>query len=184
MNHSCRDCGERILGPDKLNRCPVCNSMYLIPHGDSENQTSPSSKSSQYGSYNQLNDIPGLGRKITLGERWWCALLGFLFGCLTFFIWLIEISIAAVMFDGMSAFESFETGITLSVLIGVVLGIIGFAIGADRFAAYMGLLWGTGDHSNADHSGGGLFAGLIRLIRIAVLAGGVILFIYYLGVRG
>ena len=130
--------------------------MYLIPHGESDNQASQSSKSSQYSSHNQLNDLPGLGRKITLGERWWCGFLGFLLGCLTFFIWLI----------------------------GVVLGTIGFAIGADRFAAYMGLLWGTGDHSDADQSGGGFFAGLFRLMRIALFSGGVILFIYYLGVRG
>ena len=88
------------------------------------------------------------------------------------------------MLDGLSAVESFETGITLSMAIGFVLAVIGFAIGADRFADYMGLLLGTNNGPDSDQSGGGLLAGLIRLIRIALFAGGVIVFIYYLRVRG
>jgi hypothetical protein len=122
--------------------------------------------------------------KLRLAERCWCAFLGFLLGCLTFFIWLVEISIVAVMLDGLSAVESFETGIILSMAIGFVLAVIGFTIGADRFADYMGLLLGTNNGPDSDQSGGGLLAGLIRLIRIALFAGGVIVFIYYLRVRG
>jgi hypothetical protein len=107
-----------------------------------------------------------------------------MFGCLTFFIWLVEVTIVAVMFDGLSALESFETGMSLSVTIGVILAITGFAMGADRLAYYMGLLWSTGNTSGDDQSDGGLIAGFFRLLRIALFAGGVIVFIYYLGVHG
>ena len=84
LNYTCRDCGEQILGSDKLNRCPVCNSMYLIPQNDSEDQSNQGSRHTQSSSYSQLDDFPGSGRKITLGG----ALLVRIFGLLT---WLLNI---------------------------------------------------------------------------------------------
>jgi DNA-directed RNA polymerase subunit RPC12/RpoP len=124
MNYVCRDCGHILKMAKPTNKCPQCNSIYLLPKKFQETR--------------QPKIIA-----VKLSERFLSLILGMVFGLLTFFIWGIAILLKGGPGAAKAAVGAFYFGVKFSLAMAIGVGIIGFIWGDEKLAKVLGILWGT-----------------------------------------
>lgn len=124
MSYICRDCGHIVETGKPVNRCPECESIYLLPKGYKPGKLSRKSS-------------------IIVSERFLSLFFGFFGGLLTFFIW----GVFALFYGGAGAAKIsialFYIGIKISFVVAVVLSIVGFIVGQDKLVKIFSIMWGT-----------------------------------------
>jgi len=124
MTYTCRDCGHIVETKKPVNRCPECESIYLLPKGFKPRRFSRKSS-------------------ITIDERFLSLFFGFFGGLLTFFIW----GVVALFYGGAGAAKIsivlFYLAIKISLVVAVILSIIGFIVGQDKLVKIFSIIWGT-----------------------------------------
>ena len=125
MAYTCRDCKTRItkLLKKDANRCPNCNSIYLIP-------TRKNIK------------IKKRAFKVTIGDRFLSLFFGCFTGLLTFFIWGMMIFLNGGGYARGSGYY-FYYGVNISLFLAIAVGLIGFVMGSEKLFKLLGILWGT-----------------------------------------
>lgn len=124
MKYKCRDCGHIIRKSDRINTCPSCGSIYLIPS----------------------NFIPAkFPKKIKfdLAERFLSLFFGLFAGVLTFFIWGITLIIIA---PELALTLPYRFGVYLALSVTIITAITGFVAGEKKLVKLLGILWCTDEN--------------------------------------